>query len=230
MILFISHMNLINQLQLTEQFNFSLCHFLFFVDQFRLVGYSDIRPLRELITQLVPNLRCIHFSLFLYSYCIVTKELNEAYERRERGLETSNSVSQNLDVNSTLPSSSTYYLSSTDHSYHNASSPSVKHASTRIIGNPSDGLFEPLHSSSSKPVSTAAHSLNPLSNEEETQPCIHYHDYTNLANQINDYQSVEQVNPESYEYDIKTEVMNELEAAAELAQQDTKVDDSVCYI
>ena len=66
MILFISHMNLINQLQLTEQFKFSLCHFLFFVDQFRLVGYSDIRPLRELITQLVPNLRCIHFSLFLY--------------------------------------------------------------------------------------------------------------------------------------------------------------------
>ena len=170
-----------------------------------------------------------HFSFFLYSYCIVTKELNEAYERRERGLETSNPVSQNLDVNSTLPSSSTFYLPSTDHSHRKASSPSNKRCSTRIIGNSSDGLLEPFHSSSSKPKSTPDHSLNPLSNEEDTQPCTNFHDHSYLANQINSYQSLEQVNTVPYGHDIETKVINELEAAAdtELAQQDNKMDDGV---
>ena len=55
--IYYSHMTLIDRLALTEQFNFSLTHFLYFVDQFHLIGPSDLRPLRELITQLVPNLR-----------------------------------------------------------------------------------------------------------------------------------------------------------------------------
>ena len=55
--IYYSHMTLIDRLALTEQFNFSLTHFLYFIDQFHLIGPSDLRPLRELITQLVPNLR-----------------------------------------------------------------------------------------------------------------------------------------------------------------------------
>lgn len=53
-----SHLDIIRQQSLYDQFKFSLCHFLFFVDQFKLVSYTDLLPLRELITQLAPNLRC----------------------------------------------------------------------------------------------------------------------------------------------------------------------------
>ena len=55
--IYYSHMALVNRLALTNQFNFSLTHFLYFVDQFYLMGPNDLLPLRELILQLVPNLR-----------------------------------------------------------------------------------------------------------------------------------------------------------------------------
>ena len=74
-------MSLINQLQLSKQFNFSLEHFVCFVNQFSLVNPSDIRPLRELITHLLPDLKCI---LNLNLKMVVVKEMNEAYDKKEQ--------------------------------------------------------------------------------------------------------------------------------------------------
>lgn len=154
--------------------------------------------------------------------------MNEAYERRERGLETSSSISQNLDSsNASLPSTSTFYLPSADHSHRKPSSPSNKHYSTRIIGNPTDCLLEPFHSSSSKSSPPTARSLNPSSNEDSSQPSNDFRSFAYLANHITSYQTTGESNDAPYGGNIETEVINELDATAELAQQENEMDDSV---
>ena len=41
-----------------SSFRFSLTHYLFFVNQFNLVGAGDLRPLCTLVNELCPNLPC----------------------------------------------------------------------------------------------------------------------------------------------------------------------------
>ena len=75
-----SHMTLINRVGLGSQFQFSLTHFVFFVDQFRLVGPGDLRPLKDLINQLAPTLSRRHPSSFSP---LVTKAMNALCEKQE---------------------------------------------------------------------------------------------------------------------------------------------------
>lgn len=75
-----SHMTLINRVGLGSQFQFSLTHFVFFVDQFRLVGPGDLRPLKDLINQLAPNLSRPRPSSFSP---LVTKAMNALCEKQE---------------------------------------------------------------------------------------------------------------------------------------------------
>lgn len=74
-------MTLINRLGLTNQFQFSLTHFLFFVNQFHLVSPSDLRPLKDLVNKLAPNLKCACASP---PSLLVTKEMNEIGDSRDR--------------------------------------------------------------------------------------------------------------------------------------------------
>ena len=73
-------MTLINRVGLGSQFQFSLTHFVFFVDQFRLVGPGDLRPLKDLINQLAPNLSRPRPSSFSP---LVTKAMNALCEKQE---------------------------------------------------------------------------------------------------------------------------------------------------
>lgn len=53
-----------------SSFRFSLTHYLFFVNQFNLVGAGDLRPLCTLVNELCPNLPCTSnfFSIILSNY------------------------------------------------------------------------------------------------------------------------------------------------------------------
>ena len=56
--IYYSHISLLRHLNLLDQFQFSLCHFIFFVDQFNLVSSQNFRPLHDFLNQFAPNLRC----------------------------------------------------------------------------------------------------------------------------------------------------------------------------
>ena len=72
-------MILMNRVGLGSQFQFSLTHFLYFADQFYLIGPGDLRPLKDLINQLVPTLsrRCA-----LHRSSLVTKAMNDLCEKQ----------------------------------------------------------------------------------------------------------------------------------------------------
>ncbi|CBK24102.2 uncharacterized protein [Blastocystis hominis] len=56
--IYYSHISLLRHLSLLDQFQFSLCHFIFFADQFDLVTSQNFRPLQDFLNQFAPNLRC----------------------------------------------------------------------------------------------------------------------------------------------------------------------------
>ena len=128
-----SHMTLINRLGLTNQFQFSLTHFLFFVNQFQLVSPSDLRPLKDLVNKLAPNLKCACASP---PSLLVTKEMNEISESRAR-----------LHLSSTRPQDS----SQGSHSFTQSSSPA----------NHSSGIQSQQSSSTQQSLNEAFHDAVP---------------------------------------------------------------------
>ena len=102
--IYYQHFQSLQSYDLNDQFEFSVTHFIYFVDQFKLVSAHDMRPLADLAVEKAPNLSSESRSS---SSQPVTSEIVSLQKQQETRLcSVSNLSSVSSSTKAALPSSS----------------------------------------------------------------------------------------------------------------------------